>query len=93
MSSQTGNDSLKSKTTKGLLWGGMASIIQQFLGFGFGILLNRKLTAEDYGLVAMITIFSVLASAFQESGFVYGIVNKKKFNIKTTMPYSGQVLE
>ena len=82
MSSQTKNDSLKSKTTKGLLWGGMASIIQQFLGFGFGILLNRKLTAEDYGLVAMITIFSVLASAFQESGFVYGIVNKKEVEHK-----------
>ncbi|MDR2269880.1 MAG: lipopolysaccharide biosynthesis protein [Sphingobacterium sp.] len=82
MSSQTENDSLKSKTTKGLLWGGMASIIQQFLGFGFGILLNRKLTAEDYGLVAMITIFSVLASAFQESGFIYGIVNKKEVQHK-----------
>ena len=82
MPSQTENDSLKSKTTKGLLWGGMASIIQQFLGFGFGILLNRKLDPEDYGLIGLITIFSVLASAFQESGFVYGIVNKKEVQHK-----------
>lgn len=82
MSSQTENDSLKSKTTKGLLWGGMASIIQQFLGFGFGILLNRKLEPEDYGLIGLITIFSVLASAFQESGFIYGIVNKKEVQHK-----------
>lgn len=77
MTSSTENDSLKSKTVKGILWGGLSSGIQQLIGFIFGIFLARILSRYDYGLLATITIFSVLASAFQESGFVNGLSNKR----------------
>lgn len=71
------NDSLKSKAAKGFLVGGFSNGLQQIFGAVFGIFLARILTPSDYGMVGMITIFSVIASAFQESGFVNGITNKK----------------
>ena len=43
--------SLKEKTAKGLMWGGISNGIQQLLGMLFGIILARTLNAEDYGLV------------------------------------------
>lgn len=75
-------DSLKARTAKGLLWGGFSNILTQILGFVFGIVLGRILTPNDYGLIGMITIFSVIAAAFQESGFVNGIANKKEVQHK-----------
>lgn len=68
--------SFKSKTAKNFLVGGFSNGLQQLIGVVFGIILARLLTPEDYGMVAMVTIFSVLASSFQESGFVNGIANK-----------------
>ena len=75
-------DSLKSKTAKGLLWGGLSNALFQIIGLFFGIYLSRLLEPSDYGMVGMITIFSVIASAFQESGFVNGIANKKEVQHK-----------
>jgi len=71
-------ESLKEKTAKGLFWGGMNNGIQQLLGFVFGILLARKLDPSDYGLIAMITIFSLIATALQNSGFSTALVNQKE---------------
>lgn len=75
-------NSLKNKTAKGLLWGGLSNALFQFIGLFFGIYLSRILTPADYGMVGMITIFSVIASAFQESGFVNGLANKKEIHHK-----------
>lgn len=71
-------DALKSKAVKGFLVGGFSNGLQQILGAVFGIFLARLLSPSDYGMIAMITIFSVIASAFQESGFVNGLTNKEK---------------
>lgn len=75
---QEEDDSLKSKTAKNFLVGGLSNGLQQLIGAIFGIFLARLLSPSDYGMIAMITIFSVIASAFQESGFVNGIANKSK---------------
>ncbi len=71
-------ESLKEKTAKGLFWGGMNNGIQQLLGFVFGIILGRLLNPSDYGLIAMITIFSLIATALQNSGFSTYLVNQKE---------------
>lgn len=76
------NESLKNKTAKNFLLAGVSNGLQQLIGAIFGIYLARILTPSDYGLIAMITIFSVIASAFQESGFVNGLANKKNINNK-----------
>ena len=69
--------SLKDKTAKGLLWGGISNGTQQLLNFFFGIFLARLLTPNDYGMVGMLTIFSMIAGSIQESGFISALINKK----------------
>lgn len=73
---------LKEKTASGLLWGGLSNGVQQLLNLLFGIFLARKLTSAEYGMVGVLTIFSLIANAFQESGFTSALVNRKEFNHK-----------
>lgn len=65
------------KTVKGLVWGGVFSILTQIVGLLFGIVLARLLTPADYGLVGMLAIFSAIATLLQESGFVFVLTNRK----------------
>jgi O-antigen/teichoic acid export membrane protein len=77
-----GESSLKEKTAKGLFWGGFSNGIQQLLNLLFGIVLARILNASDYGMVGMLTIFSAIASALQEGGFVSALTNRKDVSHK-----------
>ena len=70
-------ESLKEKTAKGLFWGGLSNGAQQLLNLVFGIFLARLLTTEDYGMVGMLTIFSLIASSLQEGGFISALNRKK----------------
>lgn len=69
--------SLKDKTAKGFLWGALNNGTMQILNAVFGIIIARELTQEDYGLVGMLLVFSTIAAALQDSGFVTALVNKK----------------
>ena len=71
-------ETLKEKTTRGLFWGGMNNVVQQGLGLLFGIILGRLLNPEDYGMIAMILVFQLIANALQESGFKSAIGNLKE---------------
>jgi len=68
-------ESLKEKTAKGLFWGGMNNVFQQIIGLIFGIILGRLLSPSDYGMIAMITIFTLVANAIQDSGFKAALTN------------------
>lgn len=70
--------SLKEKTANGLMWGGISNGAQQLLNLVFGIFLARLLSPADYGMVGMLTIFTLIASALQESGFISGLNRKKE---------------
>jgi O-antigen/teichoic acid export membrane protein len=70
-------ETLKEKTAKGLLWGGLNSGVQQVVGLAFGIVLGRLLAPSDYGMMAMISIFSLVATALQDSGFRTALTNLK----------------
>ena len=70
--------SLKERTARGLLWGGMSNGIMQLLGALFGLALMRLLTPADWGKVYMLNIFAALASTLQESGFIAALCNKKE---------------
>jgi O-antigen/teichoic acid export membrane protein len=70
--------SLKEKTAKGILWGGVSNFLQQFLYLVFGIVLSRILNADDYGLVGMLAIFTAIATLLQEGGFTAALTNKKE---------------
>lgn len=69
------SDTLKEKTAKGLFWGGFSSGAQQLIGLLAGIVLGRILSPSDYGMIAMITIFSVIATELQNSGFKVALSN------------------
>ena len=71
-------ESLKDKTAKGLFWGGMNNGVQQLLGLAFGIILGRLLDPSDYGMTAMLAVFSVIANELQSSGFKTGLINMKE---------------
>lgn len=70
-------DTLKEKTAKGLFWGGLSNGIQQLLNLIFGIFLARLLSQSDYGMIGMLAIFSALAGALQEGGFISALNRKK----------------
>lgn len=71
-------ESLKEKTSKGLFWGGMNNLVQQVIGVIFGIILGRLLSQADYGMMAMIGVFSLVATALQNSGFTTALANLKE---------------
>ena len=74
---QQNMETLKEKTAKGLFWGGMNNSVQQLLGLAFGIILGRLLDPSDYGMTAMLAVFSVIANELQSSGFKTGLINLK----------------
>lgn len=69
--------SLKDKTAKGFLWGAMNNGAMQILNMIFGVVLGRLLSKEDYGLIGMMVIFTSIAAALQDSGFVTALTNRK----------------
>lgn len=73
-------ESLTSKTRKGLLWSAFDSFGSQGIHFVFSIILARILVPEDYGIVAMPLIFLAIAQVFVDSGFSNALVRKPTLN-------------
>lgn len=70
-------DNLKEKTAKGIAWGAVNNGATQVLNLVFGIFLGRLLSTEDYGILALITIFTLLAGCIQAAGFSQALANLK----------------
>ena len=67
---------LKQRTAKGIFWGGVSNFVQQAIGMVFGIIIARILSPDDYGLVAMLAVFTSLATTLADSGFSSALVNR-----------------
>ncbi len=72
------SENLKDKTAGALLWGAVNNGTMQLLNLAFGICLSRLLDVTDYGMVGMLTIFALIATSLQESGFFIALGNKKE---------------
>ena len=70
-------ESLKEKTAKGLFWGAVNSGTIQMLNLVFGIVLAKQLSPGYYGVVGVLTIFTLIAGNLQSSGFTQGLTNIK----------------
>lgn len=70
--------SLKEKTAKGLMWGLLQGGSMQLFSAIIGIVLLRLLTPTDYGRIAVLLVFSTIASNLQESGFISALCNKRQ---------------
>lgn len=71
-------ESLKEKTAKGMMWGGLSNGLMQVLGAVFGIVMLKLLTPGDYGKISVLLVYSSVASNLQESGFISALCNKKE---------------
>ena len=69
--------SLKEKTVNGVLWNALNRFSAQGIQFVFNILIARILLPEDYGVVAMLSIFLAVSQTFIDSGFANALIQKK----------------
>lgn len=71
-------ETLKEKTTKGMFWSALSNGTIQIFGLVIGIFLARLLSIADYGLVGVLSIFTLLAGNLQSSGFTQALINIKQ---------------
>lgn len=71
-------DNLKTKTTKGIAWSFIDKFGQQFLYLFSGIIMARIISPDDYGLVAVLGIFTALSDTLVDCGFNRGLLNRRK---------------
>jgi O-antigen/teichoic acid export membrane protein len=69
--------SLKQKTISGLSWSFLGNFAGQFFSFIIGIILARLLGPREYGLIGMVTIFTILTQPFISSGFGPALIRKE----------------
>ena len=69
--------SLKSKTVSGILWKFGENGLNQIIQFVLSIVLARLLLPEDYGLIALVTVFITLCDKLVVSGFATSLIQKK----------------
>lgn len=68
---------LTAKTLKGISWVSLAQIITQIIQFAISAILAHLLFPKDFGMIAMIIVFSNFLNVFQGLGIGSAIVQKK----------------
>jgi len=73
---------LKEKSIKGLFWDFTGRIGLQGIGFVVSIFLARLLAPEEFGIIAIITVFINLANVFVDYGFNIALIQKQDIDEK-----------
>jgi O-antigen/teichoic acid export membrane protein len=68
---------LKSRTLHALSWSAVQEFSQRGLQFVISIVLARLLLPEQFGLIAMLTVFIAVSQALLDSGFGAALIQKK----------------
>lgn len=68
--------SLRDKTVNGLGWSFADNFGTKLLQFGFGVVLARLLTPQEYGLLGIVVILVSFAQVFVDSGFSQALLRK-----------------
>lgn len=71
-------ESLKNKTVKGLGWSALDNAARYGIQFVIGIVLARLLSPDDYGLLGLTGIFTVICTALVNGGFSNALIRKKE---------------
>jgi O-antigen/teichoic acid export membrane protein len=69
--------SLKEKATTALIWSFIDKFGQQILYFVTGVVLARKLSVDEYGLVGSLMFFTAVSTAIIGSGYGRALINQK----------------
>jgi O-antigen/teichoic acid export membrane protein len=70
-------ESLKQKTVKGLAWSALDNASRYGMQFFIGIVLARLLSPDDYGLLGLTGIFTVVCTTLVNGGFSTALIRKK----------------
>lgn len=70
--------SLKGKTIHGVIWSLVDNVSSSGVIFFVGIILARLLTPEEYGVMAMVSIFIAISNSIIDSGFSSALIRKVK---------------
>ena len=68
---------IKSKTIFGIIWRLSERFLAQLISFIVSIVLARILLPEEYGIVALVTVFITIADAFVTNGMGTSLIQKK----------------
>jgi len=71
------SENTKNITIKGLFWNALDRFGNQAIVSIVGIITARILMPEDFGVVAVLMIFSIIATAFVDSGLATSLVRSK----------------
>lgn len=71
-------NSFKRRTIAGLQWNFVNQFGVQFLNLLFSIFLARLLSPTEYGLIAMVTVFTGFSSIIIDFGFGNALIHKKE---------------
>lgn len=70
-------NSLKDKTVKGVGWSAIDNVAKYVVSFVVSIVLARLLSPDDYGLIGIISIFTIVCTTLIDGGFGDALVRKK----------------
>lgn len=70
--------SIKRKTISAAKWSAVERLGSQSVQFLISVILARLLLPEQFGLIAMLTIFFAVAQTFVDSGFGAALIQKKE---------------
>ena len=71
------NNSTRKSIVGGMVWKMGERLLDQVVSFVVSIILARLLVPDDYGLIALTTVFLNLANVFIVSGFSTALIQKK----------------
>jgi O-antigen/teichoic acid export membrane protein len=71
------SESLKQKTVKGLGWSALDNAARYGMQFVIGIVLARLLSPDDYGLLGLVGIVTVVCTALVNGGFTTALIRRK----------------
>lgn len=69
-------ETLKDKAVKGVAWRIAETGGRQVIQFGISVVLARLIMPEQFGLVAMLSVFLALSQVFIDSGFSTALIRK-----------------
>lgn len=70
-------ESIKRQALNSLIWKFMERISAQFVSFVVSLILARILLPEDYGVIALVTVFITFADVFVSNGLGTALIQKK----------------
>src|SRR5919112_4966914 len=71
---------LRARVLKGVAWNAGSQVVSQGARLVVAVILARLLAPEQYGLAAMVLVFSALVLVFSDLGFGAAIVQRKRLS-------------